>query len=229
MSNIKIISHRGARGLETENTLESLKAAVKAGADRVEFDVWTTQDNVPILNHDADFRAVAGDPRRVFKLRYEEIQKLRTHDGKKIISADMALAYLKRQKVPAYIEIKDFYLSSGVLKLLEKYRGCDTWVGSNNHSVMTALAKKRPDLYLVPGTIWHPVETMHFARKHKIQGMSLSFHWFNPVVYFFCRRYGIELLLYTINSPWQIKFIKKVYPGVSIITDYPDRAVKLIR
>jgi glycerophosphoryl diester phosphodiesterase len=224
---VKIIGHRGARGLETENTLESLRAGAATGADRVEFDVWTTKDGVPVVQHDADFKRMAGDPRRVFDITYDDIKKLRTLDGKKFISVDEALKCL--DGTPVYAEIKDYYLSKGLLAVLDKYKGSDIWVGSNNHKVLAQLKKKRPNIKIYAGTLWHPIETMHFIRKNHIQGMSLHYRWFNPVVYLFCRHYDIDLLLYTVNNPWHIKFLNRVYPRVSIFTDFPDRAVKLLR
>jgi glycerophosphoryl diester phosphodiesterase len=223
---MKIIGHRGARGLETENTLESLKVGARSGADRVEFDVWTTRDGVPILLHDADFTHMAGIKKRVFDTNYSEIKKMRTLDGKKFITADEALRTLKG--MPVYFEIKDYYLSKGVVNILNKYWERDIWVGSNNHKVLVDLRKVRPDLKIYAGTLWHPIETMHFIRKHRVHGMSLHYRWFNPIIYWFCRYYKLDILLYTVNSPWHIKLIKRVYPSVSIFTDYPDRAVKMV-
>lgn len=48
-----VVGHRGAAGLAPENTLESIEAALSAGADAVEIDVRVTDDGVPILLHDA--------------------------------------------------------------------------------------------------------------------------------------------------------------------------------
>jgi len=46
------IGHRGAPTVETENTLASIDAAIRAGADWVEIDVKLTRDQVPVLLHD---------------------------------------------------------------------------------------------------------------------------------------------------------------------------------
>jgi hypothetical protein len=70
---------------------------------------------------------------------------------------------------------------------------------------------------------------MHFVRKHRVHGISLQYRWFNPIIYWFCRHYSLDLLLYTVNSPWHIKLLNKIYPRVSIFTDYPNRAAKLVR
>lgn len=48
-----VIGHRGAAGVAPENTLESIEAALAAGADAVEIDVRVTDDGIPVLLHDA--------------------------------------------------------------------------------------------------------------------------------------------------------------------------------
>ena len=224
---MKIIGHRGARGLETENTLEALRVGAATGADRIEFDVWTTKDNVPVLLHDADFKRMTGNSCRVFDTKISKIKSFKTIDGKKIPTAEEALKCVKG--TPVYMEIKDYYLSDGIVDLLDRFVDMDIWVGSNNHKVLYELKKKRPAVKLYAGTLWHPIETMHFIRKNNIHGMSVQYRWFNPIIYYFCRYYKIDLLLYTVNNPFYMKFLNKVYPGVSIFTDYPDRAVKLLR
>src|SRR5436853_7207006 len=47
-----IQGHRGARGLQPENTLPSFEAALDAGAHSLETDVRLTVDGVPVLIHD---------------------------------------------------------------------------------------------------------------------------------------------------------------------------------
>jgi len=48
------IGHRGAAGLAPENTLAALRAAARAGAAMVEFDVRLSADGRPVLFHDDD-------------------------------------------------------------------------------------------------------------------------------------------------------------------------------
>jgi len=51
-SNTEIIAHRGFSARAPENTLAALEAAVKAGADAVEFDLQTAACGTPVLFHD---------------------------------------------------------------------------------------------------------------------------------------------------------------------------------
>jgi glycerophosphoryl diester phosphodiesterase len=49
---IKLIGHRGARGLFPENTLEGFAGAISLGVDAIELDVGLTRDGVPVVCHD---------------------------------------------------------------------------------------------------------------------------------------------------------------------------------
>ena len=47
-----IIGHRGARGYEPENTIESIQKAIELKADYIEIDIQSTRDGHIILMHD---------------------------------------------------------------------------------------------------------------------------------------------------------------------------------
>ena len=49
---VQIIGHRGARGLEPENTMRSYRKALELGVDYLECDVHMTRDGRIILMHD---------------------------------------------------------------------------------------------------------------------------------------------------------------------------------
>ena len=53
---MEIIGHRGAAGLAPENTLNSLREAVRLGAGWLEFDVRFTKDDVPVVIHDSTLK-----------------------------------------------------------------------------------------------------------------------------------------------------------------------------
>ncbi len=224
---MKIISHRGAAGLATENTMQALLVGARSGANRVEFDVWTSKDGIPVVFHDADFRRMAGVNKRIFNLTYDEIKKIRTHDGNKIITARQALDALGSK--PVFFEIKDFYLSKGTLSVLSDYKHRDIWVSSNNHKVLVQLAKKLPDVKLFASTILHPQETLRLVRKRQLHGLALHFIWFNVFIYLYCKRHNVKLVLYTVNNRLLLKHFSKFYPDLIVCTDYPDRALEFIR
>jgi len=65
---VNIVAHRGYASKYSENTLEALNEAVKAGANMVEFDVQFTKDLTPIMLHDDNFKRTTGLDRSVFDI-----------------------------------------------------------------------------------------------------------------------------------------------------------------
>ncbi|MHA4817437.1 glycerophosphodiester phosphodiesterase [Streptomyces aculeolatus] len=74
------VAHRGDPYVERENTLGSLRSAVAAGADAVEFDVRLTRDGVPVLLHDRTLQRLWGQEAVLASLTYAEVQE-RTGGG----------------------------------------------------------------------------------------------------------------------------------------------------
>ena len=73
---VLVIAHRGASGRAPENTLAALAAAIEDGADLLEIDVQETIDGEVVVIHDSDFMKIAGDPRKVWDVTYEETRTI---------------------------------------------------------------------------------------------------------------------------------------------------------
>jgi len=77
----KIIAHRGAwkaNGLP-QNSIASLREAVRLGCEGSEFDVWMTADEVLVVNHDHDFQGMD-----IETSTYEQLLSKTLPNGEKI-------------------------------------------------------------------------------------------------------------------------------------------------
>ncbi|MCZ4122555.1 glycerophosphodiester phosphodiesterase [Streptomyces sp. H39-S7] len=74
------VAHRGDPYRHRENTLPSLRSALRAGADAVEIDVRLTRDGVPVLLHDPTLKRLWGHRVPVAELTAERLRRL-TADG----------------------------------------------------------------------------------------------------------------------------------------------------
>jgi glycerophosphoryl diester phosphodiesterase len=54
---VRIIGHRGARGIMPENTILGFEWTLRMGVEALEFDVMTTKDGVPVIVHDLHLNA----------------------------------------------------------------------------------------------------------------------------------------------------------------------------
>ncbi len=223
---MKIIGHRGARGLEIENTLESIQRAIDLGVDGVEIDVWTSKDQVPIVIHDSSLVKTTGYKGQIFNMTHQEILQLPTFSGQTIPTAREALSTAKNTMV--FLDIKDFYLSDGIRGLLHDFKSSDILVTSANHSVLLDLHKFRPDIPLSPSTLWHPLETIEFIKKNGFYGLSLYYQSFNPIVYWLARKNGINIRLYTVNNTSYANLLRRLNFEVDLTTDHPHRLLPLL-
>lgn len=224
---MKVIGHRGACGLETENSLASIQRALALGVDGIELDVWTSRDDVPILSHDSNLGRLTRRRDNIFNMDLGEIRQRGQERGLQIITADEALEAAGDTEV--FLDIKDYYLSRGILRLLDEYRSSNILVTSANHSVLMDLHKRRPDLRLSPSTLWRPVETIHMIKKHGFYSLSLYYHTFNPFIYWVARHYGIDIRLYTVNNPRYVNMLRRFKFDVDVCTDYPNLLLPLVR
>jgi glycerophosphoryl diester phosphodiesterase len=72
-----VVAHRGASAERPENTLEAFEAAVRAGADAVEFDVRLTRDDHAVVHHDASVDRTTDGRGPIRDLTLAEVAALR--------------------------------------------------------------------------------------------------------------------------------------------------------
>ncbi|GHF73864.1 glycerophosphoryl diester phosphodiesterase [Streptomyces mashuensis] len=69
------VAHRGDPYVHRENTLPSVRSALRAGAGAVEVDVRPARDGVPVLLHDATLRRLWGVDRALTSLTADEVRE----------------------------------------------------------------------------------------------------------------------------------------------------------
>ncbi|MEJ1198778.1 MULTISPECIES: glycerophosphodiester phosphodiesterase [unclassified Streptomyces] len=73
---VTAVAHRGDPYLFRENTLDSLRSALRRGADAVEIDVRLTRDGVPVLLHDETLKRLWEQDRPLHSLSADEVRGL---------------------------------------------------------------------------------------------------------------------------------------------------------
>ncbi|MFK0159371.1 glycerophosphodiester phosphodiesterase [Streptomyces sp. NPDC090493] len=76
MQTVTAVAHRGDPYRFRENTLDSLRSALRRGADAVETDVRLTRDGVPVLLHDATLKRLWDHDRPLHALSADEVRGL---------------------------------------------------------------------------------------------------------------------------------------------------------
>lgn len=100
----KVIAHRGAWKAHgfPQNSLASLREAIRLGCEGSEFDVWMTADEVLVVNHDGEFEGM-----EIEKVTYQELLTKQLPNGEKIPTLkEYLLEGMKQQKTKMILEFK---------------------------------------------------------------------------------------------------------------------------
>lgn len=213
-----IIGHRGAAALAPENTIASIQAAVKAGADMVEFDVQLTSDGHFVLMHDYSLLRTVGDERLVCDLTLQQLKKLKTLDGYQIPTLDKALSACGN-KIPV-VEGKGEGWGLALSRYLNSYTGKTPVVISYSEQDLITITKNCPmvDTYIVNKT--NAFAAIKSAKQNNFTGIDLI-HWlYSPLVYRYAKYAKLKMITFTVRS-LSGRLLNILYPDVMLTTNEP--------
>ncbi len=225
-----IIGHRGSQGTKPENTIASLREAMHADADMIEFDVRLTRDHIPVLSHNLH---LYGTRKRelAFLRRYTlaELQRRTAGSEYPITTLDMAMKECFG-RIYLNIELKESSAVIPTLAVISKYTKTDRdWdsllFSSFKPLALRAIRKRVPHAAL--GMLHHR-NPLGFVGWHKVLGLSaVGFHrlYINTIALEVAKRLGLFTYAYTVNRPHAAK--KLAEQGVDgVVTDYPAQMLK---
>ncbi|HEY5805884.1 MAG TPA: glycerophosphodiester phosphodiesterase [Candidatus Saccharimonadales bacterium] len=218
----KIIGHRGAAGLALENSLESIKAALKLPVDGIEFDIRRTKDGKLVLMHDWNTARIADKRLNVGSSTLAELRKISLRNGEKIPTLEEVLEVAANRK-PLSIDIKSTGVTDELLRQLDAYPKADIILSSRLYDELKKLHKARPDIPFIVQHHFDSMEIIRLARNMGAKGICLNMWLMNPIAYRLAKRYHLEIHVYTINSRWIMRFFQVFYPDAIIITNHPER------
>ena len=223
---MKIIGHRGARGLAPENTIASIEKAIKLGVDAVEIDVRMTKDNVAVLHHDPAVIDPSGAEMTIKHATYAELLRHKPdlapldHAIRVIGHRCSLIIEIKPGEKPAKtIEIIRLYLTKG-------WRLSEFSITSYDFSILREVQRELPHVQLIVLEKWSSIRARSRANKLGTKHVSMSQRWlwlgFVKAVY----RGGWQLYTFPFsNSGREVPKSWRPYLYATI-TDRPDRFKK---
>ena len=221
---MKIIGHRGARGLAPENTIASIEKALEHGVDEIEIDVRMTKDRVAILHHDPFVIDPSGAE---VSIRHSSYVDLLRHKSD-LAALDMAIRSVAH-RCPLILEIKPgenpnktfeiirYYLAKGWQ--LKEFR-----IASFDANILAHARKEFPGITLVVNESWSGVRAQIICRRLGTKRISMQQRWLWRGFLKAMKRSGYQISPYVMNSPRRAKKWAPYLYGA--ITDYPDRFEK---
>lgn len=238
-----VFAHRGACKVAPENTLPAFEAAVRLGADGVELDVQYSSDAKLVVFHNPRLDETTNGQGRVTSHTWEELRGLDAGShfapefaGTRIALLDDVLALLKG-KLLINIEIKaldsaTINLGADVVQAVRSHGMADQVVLSSFNPIALRRAKAAgPEIEaglllaadLPNWTRWG------FTRKYsRTDGLHPEMPMVTEAYMAEARKLKMPVRVWTVNEPEDMQRMADL--GVdTIITDYPDRLLAMVK
>lgn len=235
------MGHRGAAGLNTENTLASIRAAHGAGASSVEIDVTLLADDTVVVHHDKELgRVMAGQGELRFATLNDipAFQPIQVLDKSKydaelgIPTLAEVLSLVDELDIGLNIEIKNHgfdaaHLTELVLEAIERWNATDRCLLSSfDTSVLTHAKLVAPQwrrAWIVDDIPDHWLDTANHLSLYSIHAnyLKITQSWIERA-----HRSQFYTYAWTVNDAADSQ--RLLQWGVDgIITDYPNRMKSL--
>lgn len=138
---IQVIAHRGASGLEYENSPAAFRRAVSLGADAIELDVHATLDGAFAVHHDPVLPGAGS----IAELRAADIRAHRLPNGETVPLLDEALELT--EPVEVWVEVKTLpdRFDAALIAVLGHAPHPDRCaIHSFDHRIISRLGRKDP-------------------------------------------------------------------------------------
>ena len=240
---MKVIGHRGARGLAPENTIASLQKGLEHHVDELEFDLRVTRDDVVILNHDPELHDPSGNALEISTHTYDE---LKAH--KSDLATFEEVLDIIGHLVPLHIEIKRDVPVDPIVSII-KARLASGWqpenfrLASRSLPVLQRMKAEFPDIERIVIELWSGIRATWKARQVETKRISMLEYWLWSGFIVTMKRSGYELYAFPPQYPEKERFWAKFslsgiandpakaqkwvkYGLAGVFTDFPDRYEK---
>jgi len=225
---IKVTGHRGAAGLEPENTLRSIRKAIDLGVDRVEIDVRVTRDGRLVVIHDETVDRTTNGHGYVNELTLDEIRKLNAGKGEKVPTLEEVLE-ITRGKVELQIELKVPEATGSTLRLIERENAeGEVIITSFIHDLLRRVHDFNPELRT--GALFFNVEGDICKKALNVYSKAIHVYYRNvdAELVRHAHEMGLEIEVWNPDEPKEMMRMIKL--GVdSIGTNRPDILLNLLR
>ena len=249
---LAVQGHRGACALAPENTLAAFRKAIELGADGMEMDLQLTRDAAVVVIHDDTLERTTDGRGRVTDLSLAEVRQADAgvkfgpaYRGERVPMLTEVIDLVKasgNDRVRLNLEIKFGKGREGqpgdveerVLAVLRAAAFVDRVTVQSFHHPSPAKLKAlepRMAIGLLVGARQPSPDPVALVREYGAEYYAPEHHLVTPELLRALHQAGIPVVTWTVNEEHLMRRLIEAglgsLRGDAIISDYPDRAVKL--
>jgi glycerophosphoryl diester phosphodiesterase len=223
-----VTGHRGAAGLEPENTIRSFKRALTLGVDQVELDVHFTRDRALVVIHDDTVDRTTNGRGPVHALTLDEVRTLDAGKGERVPTLQEVIDLVKGRAV-LQIELKGLGVEEAVVTTVEANRIVDeVVVTSFRHYMVRKVKALNPRVST--GVLFHclPLDAPRLARDAGAEGLHPHVNYIDGHLVEDGHRYGLKVRAWNTDDPEQMRWLLTL--GVDAIgSNRPDLLLNVVK
>jgi glycerophosphoryl diester phosphodiesterase len=222
-----IFAHRGASGIEPENTLRAIQAALDAEVDGIEIDIHEVNGKLFVI-HDRWLQRTTSGIGQISQYDYEYIRSLDAGNGEAIPTLDEVLTLIAG-KCTINIELKKVndlkllfqYIDDAIENTLLKIT--DILLSSFNHRLLNRIHQRRGEFSIGALTACYPLEYAKFAQQLNAYSVHLDVDFISEHFVADAHKRGLKVFVYTVDEVEDINAMKAL--GVDgIFSNLPTKA-----
>lgn len=216
-----IVGHRGAAGLEPENTLAGFARAVALAVDAVELDVQVVEGELVVIHDDTVDRTTNGTG-AVADFGVAELRRLDAGNGEAIPLLTEVLAAVPAD-VGINVELKGADTALPTAECLRE-QSRPLLVSSFDHAELRRFHAACPEIPCAPlfGRWRQPFAT---AEELAATCINIGDRIATPDRIAAIREGGFGCLVYTVNDPERARALRS-FGASGVFTDFPDRVCR---
>ncbi len=221
-----IFAHRGASGVEPENTLRAIQVALDAKVDGIEIDIHQVDEKLFVI-HDRWLNRTTSGRGQISHYNYEQLRSLDAGNGETIPTLDEVLTLIAG-KCTINLELKKIddlqllfdYIDKAVrdTPLLNR----DILLSSFNHRLLHRIHQLRAEFALGALTACYPLDYAKFAEQLNAYSVHLDVDFISEHFVEDAHSRGLKVFVYTVDELDDINAMKAL--GVDgIFSNFPTR------
>lgn len=219
-----IIGHRGAAGLEPENTLRSFARAIELGVDAVELDVYCV-DGALVVIHDDTLERTTNGRGAVMQTSFAALRRLDAGAGERIPTLDEVIE-LVAGRVAINVELKGKGTAEPVARCIAGQPAGAILVSSFEHAELRRFRSVAPDAWVAPLFDRPSSRMFEVAEALSAWSINVSKKFATAELLQQIAMRGYRSLVYTVNDRAAAEGLRDAGAG-GIFTDHPDRMADL--
>ena len=219
------IGHRGASGVELENSIAAFEKAIELGVDMIELDVIPCKSGEVIVMHDNTIDRTTNGSGTVADMTFDELQQYALNNGEPIPTLERVLKAVDRRcKVNVELKVGGDDTSLKVIAVLKKFiddgwEADDFLVSSFDHYLLLPFLEQMPNVLRAPIIASIPIGYAEFATKSEAYSVNVKLDMTTQEFIDDAHARGFKFFVWTVNSKDEIQ--KCIDMGVDgVFTDH---------